>query len=100
MRSQVAKPINDRSASQCHGILEAVRIIKCRRAEDQQTVVLLRMQWYDPTKKNQRLPNAVAADLAAKLETTPENFRNIYERAMRQLKEKLPTATPVSQKGR
>jgi RNA polymerase sigma factor (sigma-70 family) len=68
--------------------------------ERQQTVVLLRMQWYDPTKKHQRLPNAVAADLAAKLGTTPENFRKIYERSMRQLKEKLPTATPVSQKGR
>lgn len=68
--------------------------------ERQQTVILLRMQWYDPTKKHQRLPNAVATDLAAKLETTPENFRKIYERAMRQLKEKLPTATPVSQKGR
>jgi RNA polymerase sigma factor (sigma-70 family) len=84
---------------------DAQSVIRMRQAveslpERQQTVVLARMQWYDPAKERQRLPNAVAADLATTLETTPENLRKMYERALRQLKEQFPNMVSVSQKGR
>lgn len=53
--------------------------------EKEQTVIRVTFQWYDPDREHQRLPNDVAADLAATLGTTPENLRQIRRRALRKI---------------
>jgi len=57
--------------------------------EREQIVIRTTFQWYQPDKQHQRLPNDVAADLAANLATTPENLRQIRRRAMRKIREYL-----------
>ena len=51
----------------------------------EQIVIRVTMHWYQPEQAHQRLPNDVAAELAATLKTTPENIRQIRRRAMRKL---------------
>jgi hypothetical protein len=51
----------------------------------EQMVVRVTMQWYQPDKQHQRLPNDVAADLARTLRTTPENIRQIRRRALKRI---------------
>ncbi len=48
----------------------------------EQIVVRVTIQWYRPDKTHQRLPNDVAAELAATLKTTPENIRQLRRRAL------------------
>ena len=65
----------------------------------EQTVLRVTMQWYQADKDNQRLPNDVAAELAATLATTPENLRQIRRRAMRKVKAFLQEHRPGTNPG-
>jgi RNA polymerase sigma factor (sigma-70 family) len=56
------------------------------------TVLLVTMQYYDPTRPHQRLPNEVAADLAKSFDTTQENIRKVRERALARLRKQIETA--------
>lgn len=55
-------------------------------SERDRTVLLVTMQYYDPTRPHQRLPDGVASDLAKGFDTTPENIRKIRERALAKLR--------------
>ena len=73
---------------------ESARIDLVRQAigalsDKEQTVIRVTFQWYEPGREHQRLPNDVAADLAATLKTTPENLRQIRRRALRKIEEYL-----------
>ena len=57
--------------------------------EKEQMVIRVTFQWYSPDREHQRLPNDVAADLAATLRTTPENLRQIRRRALRKIETHL-----------
>ena len=50
-------------------------------------VILVTFHWYDPDREHQRLPNEVAAELAAQLGTTTDNLRKIRAKAVRKVKE-------------
>lgn len=50
------------------------------------TVIQITFQWYDVSKKNQRLPDDVIKDLASSLNTTTENLRQIRKRALQKIK--------------
>ncbi|HET6429855.1 MAG TPA: sigma-70 family RNA polymerase sigma factor [Phycisphaerae bacterium] len=72
------------------GGADAETIGRVRRAieslnEKEQAVLRVTFQWYQPERDHQRLPNDVAADLAASLGTTPENLRQIRRRALRKI---------------
>jgi hypothetical protein len=56
-------------------------------------VVQVTAQWYQPDRDHQRLPNDVAADLAASLQTTPENIRQIRRRALKKIEAHLRPQT-------
>lgn len=60
-------------------------------SEKEQTVVRVTFQWHQPGREHQRLPNDVAAELAAALQTTPENLRQIRRRAMKKIRAYLET---------
>ena len=53
--------------------------------EREQLVVRVTFQWYQPEREHQRLPNAIAAELAETLGTTSENLRQIRLRALRKI---------------
>lgn len=55
-------------------------------SEREQMVLRVTFQWYQADKTHQRLPNDVSADLAAALETTGENIRQIRRRALRKVR--------------
>jgi RNA polymerase sigma factor (sigma-70 family) len=57
--------------------------------EEEQEVLRVTLQWYDPGRTNQRLPNDVAEDLAQRLHTTSENLRKIRRRAMQKVRDGL-----------
>jgi len=63
----------------------AVRQALGRLNEAEQLVLRTTFQWYQVGRSHQRLPNDVAADLAATLATTPENLRQIRRRALRKV---------------
>ncbi|MBN1344545.1 MAG: sigma-70 family RNA polymerase sigma factor [Phycisphaerae bacterium] len=65
--------------------IERVREAILSLSRREQIVIRVTMQWYQPDQAHQRLPNDVAAELAATLKTTPENIRQIRRRAMRKL---------------
>jgi len=52
-------------------------------------VLRVTFQWYDPQRPNQRLPNDIAAELAARWGTNSENIRQIRKRALRELEAAL-----------
>ncbi|MCI0458582.1 MAG: sigma-70 family RNA polymerase sigma factor [Gemmataceae bacterium] len=54
---------------------------------EEQEVLRITYEWYDPDREHQRLPNDIAADLAGRLRTTTENLRKIRQRALRKFKE-------------
>ncbi len=54
-------------------------------SKKEQIVLRVTVQWYQPDKEHQRLPNEVAADLATTLKTTPENIRQIRRRALQKV---------------
>jgi DNA-directed RNA polymerase sigma subunit (sigma70/sigma32) len=64
--------------------------------ERERFVLRAKFQWYQPGNDHQRLPNEVAAGLASKLNTTPENVRQIASRAFRKLKEAILRSTDGS----
>ena len=57
--------------------------------EREQEVLRVTLHWYDPSSEHQRLPNEVAAELAKRLGTTPENLRKIRERALAKVEEEV-----------
>jgi RNA polymerase sigma factor (sigma-70 family) len=85
-------PANDEFVSTNFEIVEAVEEA-FRTALDEREAEVLRvtMHYYDGLKKNQRLPNDVADDLARRLDTTSENLRKIRERAKKKVREFLIT---------
>jgi len=68
---------------------EAVRAAVLSLSKRAQMVVRVTLQWYQPDRTHQRLPNDIAADLAATLGTTPENVRQIRRRAFRKIEAHL-----------
>jgi len=57
--------------------------------ERERDVLHVTFQWYDPKRPNQRLPNEIAAELAARWGTSSENIRQIRKRALRKLEAAL-----------
>ena len=66
--------------------IERVRQAVGSLSEREQLVIRVTFHWYQPGREHQRLPNDVAADLAASLHTTPENLRQIRRRALRKIR--------------
>jgi RNA polymerase sigma factor (sigma-70 family) len=58
----------------------------------EQWVLRVTFQYYQPDKDHQRLPNAVCAELAQTLRTTPQNLRQIRRRALAKLARRLRPA--------
>jgi RNA polymerase sigma factor (sigma-70 family) len=54
-------------------------------SEKEQLVLRVTFQWYRMNSEHQRLPEHVCAELAASLQTTPENLRQIRRRALQKL---------------
>jgi len=54
-------------------------------SDREQLVIRVTFQWHQTDRQHQRLPNAVAAELAQTLGTTAENLRQIRRRAMRKI---------------
>lgn len=79
--------------------IRAVRAAIDTLSPKEQMVLRATMQWYQPDRDNQRLPNDVAAELAATLATTPENLRQIRRRAMRKIKACLHGRPPGAKAG-
>jgi RNA polymerase sigma factor (sigma-70 family) len=57
--------------------------------EREREVLSVTLHWYDASSDHQRLPNEVAADLAKRLGTTPENLRKIRERGLAKIDEEV-----------
>jgi RNA polymerase sigma factor (sigma-70 family) len=57
--------------------------------EREREVLGVTLHWYDPSSDHQRMPNEVAAELAKRLGTTPENLRKIRERALAKIEEEV-----------
>jgi len=77
-----AAPESPQLVGRVRGALEAL-------SDREQTVLRVTMQWYQPDRAHQRLPNDVAAELAETLGTTPENLRQIRRRALRKVEAAL-----------
>ncbi|NLF31154.1 MAG: sigma-70 family RNA polymerase sigma factor [Planctomycetes bacterium] len=77
--------------------IEAVRRALGQLNEAEQLVLRTTFQWYQVGRPHQRLPNDVAADLAATLETTPENLRQIRRRALRKVEAILRQAAVTAE---
>ena len=69
--------------------IRQVREAIARLTGREQTVLRVTMQWYRPDMDNQRMPEAVVAELAESLQTTPENLRQIRRRALRKIRQFL-----------
>jgi RNA polymerase sigma factor (sigma-70 family) len=69
--------------------VERVRAALEALTEREQLVLRVTFQWYEPGRAHQRLPNAVAADLARTLRTTPQNLRQIRRRALQKVRAAL-----------
>lgn len=65
-----------------HRLEEALKELTDREQE----VLRATAFWYQPGKRQQRLPNSAMAKLAADLNTTPDNIRQIRARAMSKLR--------------
>lgn len=67
---------------------ERVRLVRealAQLSDREQTVLRVTFQWYRAGQEHQRLPNDVTAELAATLQTTPENLRQIRRRALKKV---------------
>jgi RNA polymerase sigma factor (sigma-70 family) len=78
---------------------ESERISRVRQAierlsDKEQIVIRVTFEWHEPGKPHQRLPNDVAEELAATLQTTPENLRQIRRRALKKIREFLEKGDP------
>jgi RNA polymerase sigma-70 factor, ECF subfamily len=63
-------------------LIAVVKAAMEKLTEREREVLRVTVHWYDPSSDYQRLPNEVAAELAKRLGTTPENLRKIRERAL------------------
>jgi RNA polymerase sigma factor (sigma-70 family) len=77
--------------------IERVRAALAALTEKEQVVIRATFQWYRPGEPHQRLPNDVAADLAATLRTTPENLRQIRRRALKKVRAWLEAAEEAAE---
>lgn len=64
-------------------------------SERERDVLRVSALYHRPGEEHQRLPNAVAAELAARWGTTGENIRAIRSRAMKKLREYLEARRPL-----
>ncbi|MCP4754257.1 MAG: sigma-70 family RNA polymerase sigma factor [Proteobacteria bacterium] len=74
-------------------LIRRVRDALEQLSEKEQIVIRVTFEWYQPGRNHQRLPNDVVADLAATLETTPENLRQIRRRALNKIRTLLKQPT-------
>ena len=58
-------------------------------SERDRTITLVTMQYYDPSRPHQRLPNDVVQDLAKTFDTTPENIRQVRKRVLEKIRRRL-----------
>jgi RNA polymerase sigma factor (sigma-70 family) len=77
------RPVSSARANRLYQLMKDVL------TERERDILRVTFQWYDPDKPNQRLPNDVAADLAAQWGTNSENIRQIRGRALRKIKAAL-----------
>jgi RNA polymerase sigma factor (sigma-70 family) len=70
-----------------------------RLSERERDILRVSALYYRPGEEHQRLPNAVAAELAKRWETTGDNVRAIRSRAMKKLKDDLEARLAVPAEG-
>ncbi len=68
-------------------------------SERDRTITLVTMQYYDPARPHQRLPNEVMDDLVETFETTPENIRQVRKRVLGKIRRRFD-ASDQDSKGR
>lgn len=66
----------------------------------EQQVLRITAFWSKPGAKNQRLPNKVMEDLAADLNATPANIRQIRKRAVGKIREYMETHETITEEDR
>jgi RNA polymerase sigma factor (sigma-70 family) len=66
----------------------------------EQQVLRITAFWSKPGAKNQRLPNKVMKDLAADLNATPANIRQIRKRAVAKIREYMETHETITEEDR
>lgn len=79
---------NSGSTSETQEVLEAAMATLNER---EQQVLRATAFWFKPEATNQRLPNKVMKDLAADLQTSPSNIRQIRKRALAKFREFIQT---------
>jgi RNA polymerase sigma factor (sigma-70 family) len=92
----VAQVEGDRESIPSETVQAIKSLMQERLTDREREVVLERMQWYDPGRSQQRLPNNVAKEMAKRHNTTPENIRKIYQRALEKLEEGIQKALGAS----
>jgi RNA polymerase sigma factor (sigma-70 family) len=75
---------------------ELMRAALDELSERERDVLRVSALYHRPGEEHQRLPNAVAAELATRWGTTGENIRAIRSRAMKKLREMLSARAPAS----
>jgi RNA polymerase sigma factor (sigma-70 family) len=70
-------------------VLRVRRAMEAVLTERERDLVATRMQFYDPEETQQRLTPEVLADLAQRWQTTPENLRQSYHRALGKIRKTL-----------
>ena len=61
-------------------------------SERDRTITLVTMQYHDPSRPHQRLPNDVVQDLATTFDTTSENIRQVRKRVLNRLRRRWDLA--------
>jgi RNA polymerase sigma factor (sigma-70 family) len=85
-------PQPELSASQQPDEVLLVRQAIAALTEREQIVLRVTFEWYEPDKSRQELPSDVVADLAASLNITADNMRQIRRRALSKVAEFLRNA--------
>jgi RNA polymerase sigma factor (sigma-70 family) len=62
-------------------------------SERERDVLCTRMQFYDPEKAQQRLESQTLRDLANRWQTTPDNIRQVYHRAIAKIRQAVESGT-------
>lgn len=84
--SYAAQPVDENSDGNSAG-LEILEAALATLSDREQHVLRTTAFWYKPGADNQRLPNKVMENLAADLNTTPANIRQIRKRAIAKVRE-------------
>jgi RNA polymerase sigma factor (sigma-70 family) len=84
-RTAAAQPVDGQAAQR---VCRAMQKVLSERERD---VLATRMQFYDPERNQQRMEPEVLRDLARRWQTTPENVRQVYHRALAKLRQALET---------